>query len=118
MSTLTTEPTTAPTTVTAPTTGTATAHQRYLVLLQAQRADCVRRRELALAEAATSVPDPVTVRRAAHLLATIHEIDAAVERIADGSYGRCTHCGVDVPAERLEFRPFAAGCVACEASAH
>jgi DnaK suppressor protein len=96
---------------------TARAGEAFRTLLEGQRADCVRQRELALAEAATAMPDPVAVRRAASMLLTIDEIDAALDRIADGTYGRCTHCGVDIPVERLEFRPFAAGCVACQASA-
>ena len=86
----------------------------FRLLLETQRADCVRLRELALAETATSMPDPVTVNRAASLLRTIEEIDAALERIVAGSYGTCVHCGSAVPAERLEFRPFAAACVSCQ----
>jgi DnaK suppressor protein len=89
----------------------------FRVLLQEQRADCVRQRELAQAEAATSMPDPVAQSRAASLALTIDEIDAALHRIADGTYGVCVHCGVAIPAERLEFRPYAAGCVACQSSA-
>jgi DnaK suppressor protein len=103
----------------AATTSTAqdTDWAPFRVLLETQRADCIRQRELALAEAATSMPDPVAVRRAASMSVTIDEIDAALGRIANGAYGRCTDCGGDIPIERLEFRPFAAGCVACHASA-
>jgi RNA polymerase-binding transcription factor DksA len=86
----------------------------FRVLLETQRADCVRQRELALAETATSMPDPVTVNRAASLLRTIEEIEAALERIATGTYGTCVRCGSAVPAERLEFRPSAAACVSCQ----
>jgi DnaK suppressor protein len=96
---------------------TATSWEAFRVLLEEQRADCVRQRESALAEAATAMPDPVAVRRAASMLFAIDEIDAAVDRIAEGTYGRCTLCGVAIPIERLEFRPFAAGCVGCQASA-
>jgi DnaK suppressor protein len=95
----------------------AAGWEEFRVLLEEQRADCVRQHELALAETATSVPDPVATRRAATLLATIEQIDAALGRIAAGTYGRCAHCGVDIPLERLEIRPYAAGCVACQASA-
>jgi DnaK suppressor protein len=91
--------------------------ESFRLLLEDQRADCVLQRELALAEAATSVPDPVAVRRAASMLSAIDEIDAALDRIADGTYGRCAGCGVDIPVERLELRPSAAGCVACQTSA-
>jgi DnaK suppressor protein len=54
--------------------------------------------------------------RAASLLSTVHEIDAALDRIAEGTYGACVHCGIDIPTERLEFRPFTTGCVACLAT--
>ena len=69
---------------------------------------------LALAETATSVPDPVAVSRAAALSRRIEEIDAALDRIAAGTYGSCVHCGTGIPPERLEFRPFAARCVSCQ----
>jgi DnaK suppressor protein len=95
----------------------ATRWNSFRVLLEDQRADCVRQRRLALAETATSMPDPVALSRAVSLLQTIDEVDAALDRIAEGTYGVCVHCGVDIPLERLEFRPFAAGCVACQASA-
>jgi RNA polymerase-binding transcription factor DksA len=91
-----------------------TEWEAFRVLLEQQRADCVRQRELALAETATAVPDPVAVSRSARLLRTIGDIDAALARIAAGTYGTCVHCGSPVPPERLEFRPFAAGCVGCE----
>lgn len=101
----------------SPVPAAAPQWEAFRVLLREQRADCVRQRELAMAEAATSMPDPVAVSRAASMLQTIDEIDAALDRIADGSYGRCTSCGAAIPVERLEFRPYAAGCVACQASA-
>jgi DnaK suppressor protein len=82
-------------------------------LLRAERADCTGRRDLALAETATSLPDPVALSRAASLLRTIEEIDAALDRIDTGTYGSCVRCGSAIPRERLEFRPFAAGCVSC-----
>jgi DnaK suppressor protein len=109
-----------PVTIPSPATSAearATTWDSFRVLLEEQRADCLRQRELALAETATSVPDPVAMSRAASLLSTIDEIDAALDRIAEGTYGACVHCGVDIPTERLEFRPFATGCVTCQASA-
>lgn len=87
---------------------------RFRSLLETQRADCVRQREIALADTMQSLPDDVAVSRAASLQRTIEEIDAALDRIAAGTYGRCVHCGTDIPEERLEFRPHAPGCVACQ----
>lgn len=46
-------------------------------------------------------------------LQVLAEIDAALGRLAAGSYGTCTGCGRPVPAERLELLPHAATCVAC-----
>jgi len=83
-------------------------------MLEEQRAECVRRRELALLDAMASVPDPVAMARSAHLLRTMEEIDAALARIESGTYGRCVSCGSAIPVERLEFRPFAATCVTCQ----
>ncbi|MBM7808245.1 DnaK suppressor protein [Geodermatophilus bullaregiensis] len=98
---------------TTPSAPPTTAFEPFRGLLQTQRADCLRQRELALAEAATSVPDPVATSRAATLLRTLEEIDAALDRLDAGTYGTCVHCGSAIPRERLEFRPFAAGCVSC-----
>ena len=97
-------------------TTTATGRDRFRALLEAQRIECVHQREDALAECAQSVPDPVAQRRSADLLRTIVEIDAALTRIEAGTYGTCDRCGATSPAERLELRPFAATCVACQPS--
>lgn len=48
---------------------------------------------------------------AEHLVA---EIDAALARIADGSYGTCEGCSTTIPAERLEAVPYATMCVSCK----
>jgi RNA polymerase-binding transcription factor DksA len=48
---------------------------------------------------------------AAHAL---REIEAALSRLADGSYGTCTECGRAVTRERLEVLPAAALCMACQ----
>ena len=97
-----------------PAPGPPTAWERFRVPLESQRDDCLRRRGLALAETVASNPDPVALSRAATLLHTVAEIDAALERIAAGTYGLCVHCGGAIPEERLEFRPFASGCVSCQ----
>lgn len=103
------------TTLDSPTTSTATTDWApFRTLLEAQRDDVTAQRELALAETVTSVPDPVATSRAASLARTLDEISAALERIDAGTYGRCVHCGVEIPVERLEFRPYAAGCVSCQ----
>ena len=86
-------------------------------MLEQQRAECVRQRELALADSVASAPDPVAIARRAQLLRTIEEIDAALARLEAGTYGRCVSCQSAIPVERLEFRPCAAGCVTCQQQA-
>ena len=46
-----------------------------------------------------------------HVLA---DIDAALKRIEDGTYGTCTNCGKPIPEERLEARPWATLCIDCK----
>ena len=41
------------------------------------------------------------------------EIEAALARLADGSYGICQVCGARISAERLAARPAARACVGC-----
>jgi DnaK suppressor protein len=43
----------------------------------------------------------------------LDQIDAALERIQDGSYGQCEACGKAIPKARLEAIPYAALCVRC-----
>lgn len=41
----------------------------------------------------------------------VGEIDAALARIDEGTWGRCVVCGKDIGAERLEALPYAARCM-------
>jgi len=43
------------------------------------------------------------------------EVLAAIARIDENTYGRCIDCGADIPEGRLDARPDAARCVACQA---
>jgi RNA polymerase-binding transcription factor DksA len=40
---------------------------------------------------------------------------AALGRIEQNTYGRCVDCGIEIPEGRLDARPDAARCVACQA---
>jgi DnaK suppressor protein len=42
------------------------------------------------------------------------EVTDALQRIEDGRYGTCADCGKPVPEGRLEAKPEAARCVACQ----
>jgi RNA polymerase-binding transcription factor DksA len=45
--------------------------------------------------------------------AQLREIDAALGRVRDGTYGVCVDCSEPIGAERLEARPTAVRCVTC-----
>ncbi|MDR1313999.1 MAG: RNA polymerase-binding protein DksA [Deltaproteobacteria bacterium] len=49
--------------------------------------------------------------RERHLL---NKIDGALERIANGSFGICEHCGDDISVARLEARPVSTLCISCK----
>lgn len=63
--------------------------------------------------------DVVAVER--HLVAklseqarnALDEIESALRRLADGTYGLCEGCTGPIPAERLEVRPRTTLCVPC-----
>ncbi|MGD6748540.1 TraR/DksA family transcriptional regulator [Streptomyces sp. BH105] len=44
---------------------------------------------------------------------TLQDIDAALARIKDGTYGTCQSCRTPVPEERLEILPYTRYCVTC-----
>jgi hypothetical protein len=56
-----------------------------------------------------AMPEPVAepVRR------ELHEIDAALRRIGDGSYGACLACGGPMGLQRIRAIPEARYCVGC-----
>jgi RNA polymerase-binding protein DksA len=44
----------------------------------------------------------------------ISEIDAALKRIDEGTYGTCADCGQEIPRGRLEANPWASHCIDCK----
>jgi RNA polymerase-binding protein DksA len=44
----------------------------------------------------------------------LSEIDAALQRIEDGTYGTCVNCGEEIPLARLEANPWASLCIDCK----
>jgi DnaK suppressor protein len=48
------------------------------------------------------------------LKSMLEDIDTALGRIDDGTYGTCSNCGREIEAARLEFRPESTLCVDCK----
>jgi len=44
---------------------------------------------------------------------TLDQIESALERIEDGTYGKCEECAARIPKARLNAIPYAAMCVKC-----
>jgi len=44
----------------------------------------------------------------------VFEIDRALRKIDEGTYGQCSRCGQKIPEERLEAVPYATLCVSCK----
>ena len=44
----------------------------------------------------------------------LKQIDRALARIDDGSYGTCEVCASEIPAERLEALPYTTQCIDCK----
>ena len=45
----------------------------------------------------------------------VHQIQGALRRIAEGTYGVCVQCGADIDPKRLEALPIATRCISCAA---
>ncbi len=75
-----------------------------------ERPEIVERAAMADALAETEVSDAEVERDIAEIL----EIDAALERMARGRYGVCTHCGAAIGLARLQAEPSAERCIDCQ----
>jgi DnaK suppressor protein len=45
----------------------------------------------------------------------LRELERALRRLSDGTYGACEHCGNPIGLERLQARPGAQTCIRCAA---
>ncbi len=60
--------------------------------------------------------DQERVLLAAHterVMRQIHELEEALRRISQGTYGLCEHCGQPIEEERLDLLPAARYCANC-----
>jgi DnaK suppressor protein len=99
---------------------------RFKIMLLAHREELLELEQSALQaaqpvqsdEVTTGRPDAIqgqqmaqeTQRRRTQDLA---RIDAALQRIANGSYGRCVQCAEEIDQRRLEVNPAVTHCAQC-----
>lgn len=65
-------------------------------------------------DAAAEAQRNMDIAQLSHTTAELAEIDAALSRIADGTYGLCNDCGGPVGRARLEVHPMAVRCAPCQ----
>lgn len=104
-------------------------HQERLFSLRARlRGEMVQMEDHALSNAASKtggVPShitelasdnfdqEVTLSLLGNEKEVLEQIDEALERIEDGSFGRCEDCDLAIPEPRLEAIPYTSLCVQC-----
>ena len=44
----------------------------------------------------------------------LDDVEAALRRMGEGTYGECVECGEDIPRARLDANPSAVRCVPCQ----
>lgn len=49
-----------------------------------------------------------------HMEDTLREIDSALHKLDEGTYGKCARCGKPIAPERLEALPYAELCIQCQ----
>lgn len=64
--------------------------------------------------AVTNHMEHLSGARVTYQMRLIREIDFALRRIQDGSFGSCDECGDDIHPERLQAMPFAKLCLDCQ----
>jgi RNA polymerase-binding protein DksA len=97
----------------------ALVHQRQLLLsvvrsTQAQMAEKTKDLPDVSDQASEGYGDELAVGLMAIEAAQLGDIEAAISRIDNGTYGLCADCEKPIPRKRLEVLPFARRCLACE----
>ena len=66
----------------------------------------------------TSIAVERLTQVAAHeqMLSQLAEVERALAKLDEGTYGTCDVCGDEIPPGRLEVHPWAVRCVACASS--
>ena len=86
-------------------------------IIQLSEAILARREQLAeeLRSDTADKTDPVEQADTERDIAELRELDAAADRLAEGTYdGSCADCGGDIGSERLFARPGVTRCIACQ----
>jgi DnaK suppressor protein len=90
-------------------------------LLVKRRADQMKQREDSVPDAGDMALQDLTGDQQLSVLEvrnrTRQQLDEALQRLDEGTYGICMDCGSPIGEERLKALPFARRCVACQEKA-
>lgn len=100
-------------------------NRRYRVLLEQVRDELERTGDRSYIELAGRVTDPADESTADLIADTgaaivdrhvqeLRDIEAALRRMVDGSFGECSDCGAGIEFGRLQVYPTAKRCVRCQ----
>jgi DnaK suppressor protein len=100
-----------------PTVGPAPAIRSELVQQRRFRLQQLEELRMDAAEAQATPDEPRL--QITHVLTVaaelaLSEIDAALQRLGEGSYGTCERCGEPIPWQRLEVLPMTRLCTPCQ----
>ncbi len=64
--------------------------------------------------AAADAMAAMDIASVSRVLGILSDVEAALARLKEGTYGECIDCGVDIPYARLSAYPAAVRCVSCQ----
>ena len=99
--------------------------KRYATILVERQAELTHaanaRERIAIEKAADSVDESTAAGERELAITTVHreamlrrQMDAALQRIVDGSYGYCVNCDEEISRKRLNAVPWTALCLDCQ----
>jgi DnaK suppressor protein len=99
--------------------------ERYKAVLQAKQAELIgysRNRDEIVIEKAPDAMDEIQLAGERELAIRaldrdsnmLRQLNGALARVADGSYGVCLHCEEDISPKRLNAVPWAGFCIKCQ----
>ena len=107
---------------------TRTELNKFSAILNAKKIEAARalgrREDLAIEPTADPLDEvqfaaarELSTRHLEREASLLREVRAALDRIAEGSYGVCPHCEAEINQKRLKAVPWAALCISCQEQA-
>jgi DnaK suppressor protein len=102
--------------------------ERYRLALEAKRSEIAaslrNRDDIAIEKSADAIDEvqlaaerELAIRNLDRESSLLRNVEAALARIANGSYGTCVHCDEEINPKRLNAVPWASFCIRCQEAA-